>query len=114
MIRKQRSSQFLKSSVRFFVNHGVRDEKRLLVDRHIMATRIHSLVAFYFFELHHGAIVVKWIRGRQSLEVCMLDFSEKSTKLRQDCIRILLDFYMLITSIIFLLAVLFAVAYIGP
>jgi hypothetical protein len=44
----------------------------------------------------------------------MLDFSEKSTKLRQDCIRILLDFYMLITSIIFLLSVLFAVAYIGP
>lgn len=44
----------------------------------------------------------------------MLEFSEKKTKFRQDCIRILLDFYLLVTSVIFLLAVLFAVAYIGP
>ena len=44
----------------------------------------------------------------------MLEFSEKATKFRQDCIRIIFDFYMLITSIIFLLAVLFAAVYIGP
>ncbi len=43
----------------------------------------------------------------------MLAFSEKATKFRQNCMRIMLDFYMLITSIILLFAVLFAVAYIG-
>jgi len=44
----------------------------------------------------------------------MLEFSEKATKFPQDCIRIIFDFYMLITSLIFLFAVLFAVVYIGP
>ena len=44
----------------------------------------------------------------------MLEFTEKATKFRQDCMRIILDFYILITSIIFLLAVVFAVLFIGP
>jgi hypothetical protein len=43
----------------------------------------------------------------------MLEFTEKATKVRQDFTRILFDFYVLITSIILLLAVFLAVVYIG-
>jgi len=43
----------------------------------------------------------------------MLEFTEKATKFRHDCMRMFLDFYVLITSIIFLLAVFLAVVYIG-
>ena len=43
----------------------------------------------------------------------MLEFTEKATKFRQDFTRILFDFYVLITSIILLLAVFLAVVYIG-
>ena len=43
----------------------------------------------------------------------MLEFTEKATKFRQDFMRILFDFYVLITAIIFLIAVLFAAVFIG-
>jgi hypothetical protein len=44
----------------------------------------------------------------------MLEFTEKATKFRQECMRMFFDFYVLITSLILLLAVFLAVVYIGP
>jgi hypothetical protein len=43
----------------------------------------------------------------------MLGLTEKATKFRQDCMRMFLDFYVLLPSIIFLIAVFLAVVYIG-
>jgi hypothetical protein len=43
----------------------------------------------------------------------VLEFTEKANKFRQDFMRILFDFYVLITAIMFLIAVFFAAVFIG-